>query len=77
MTGRVWNEFNANNRADIHSGGSILKVSDDFKGAFGEIGGIINIHATSDKWSGFVSGSYKFNGDFKSGSVRGGVRLQW
>lgn len=77
VTGRIWNEFKAKNHADIYSGGTSFQVTDDFKGAFGEVGGILNIHATANNWSGFVSGSYKFNGDFKSGSVRGGVRFQW
>ncbi|WP_235818188.1 autotransporter outer membrane beta-barrel domain-containing protein [Brucella thiophenivorans] len=77
LTGRVWDEFKNTNSAYVQNIGVPLTVEDNFKGVFGEVGGTVNVFDASDKWSSFVSGTYKFNGDIKSGTVRGGIRFHW
>jgi len=77
LTGRVWNEFRGVNKALILSDGVPLGVEDNFRGAFGEIAGTLNVYGANTGWSGFVSASYKFNRDLSNSSIKGGVRYQW
>src|SRR5690606_14961601 len=77
ITGRIWDEFKGQNNATIYNAGSPLTVGDSFDGAFGEVGGALNVYSAADHWSGFVSGSYKFNSDVQTGTVRAGLRYNW
>src|SRR5690606_5651358 len=77
ITGRIWDEFKGQNEAGIYNAGSPLTVRDSFDSAFGEVGATVNMYSAADNWSGFVGGSYKFNSDVQSGTVRAGLRYSW
>nr|WP_255607960.1 autotransporter outer membrane beta-barrel domain-containing protein [Ancylobacter sp. Lp-2] len=75
--GRLWYEFDGDNRVTLLNTGLPFSVSDDFDGAFGEIGGNLNWFAKTSGWNGFVNANVKFNGDFTSGTALTGLRYKW
>ncbi|WP_334176022.1 autotransporter domain-containing protein, partial [Pseudoxanthobacter sp.] len=75
--GRLWYEFDGYNKATLLTTGMPFSATDDFHGAFGEVGGNLNIFSKVNGWSGFVNGNVKFNGDFTSGTALTGVRYKW
>ena len=77
LTGRVWDEFDGNDRATLASGGSASMLSDRFSGVFGELTGSANVFGTDDGWSGFFNAGVKFRNDFTSETLTAGVRYHW
>ncbi|MBS7539325.1 autotransporter outer membrane beta-barrel domain-containing protein [Ancylobacter lacus] len=77
LTGRLWYEFEGDNSVTISNPGSPFTSTDDFDGAFGEVGARINWFGKGTGWNGFVNGSVTFNGDYTSGTALTGVRYQW
>jgi hypothetical protein len=77
LTGRVWNEFNGDNRATIVNVGPTIYAYDKFDGAFGEVVGLVNVFNAESGWSGFANVGVKFNGDFTSTTAKAGVRYVW
>ena len=65
------------NRVALVSTGPITGVEDNFSGAFGEVGGALNLYSKDGHSSGFLSGSYKFKSDYNEGKVAIGYRYQW
>ena len=77
VLGKIWNEFDANNKLTVAGLGPTFDLVDNFKGAFGEVSGIVNVFDTTSRWNGFVNGGVKFKHEFTTASIKGGVRYSW
>ena len=77
VDGRVWDEFDGTNKVTLISAGTPVEVEDNFTGAFGEVGGALDIYSHDGHSSGFVTLSYKFKSDYDEGKVAVGYRYQW
>ncbi|MEN6542638.1 hypothetical protein [Parvibaculum sp.] len=77
LTGRLWNEFEGDNKMVIRSGGPDLTMTDKFDGTFGEVVGSVNIFGLGDGLSGFVNGGAKFKSNYTSGELTAGIRYEW
>jgi len=77
LTGRYWDEFNTHTNMVLSSAGPSLGFSDNGRQAgFGEVSGALELAGNSGL-SGFISPSAKFNNDFTTVQVNGGVRYRW
>ncbi len=76
LTGRVWNEFDGDNRAAIVTRADVLR-HDKFDGAYGEVVGLLNVFNAGSGWSGFANLGVKFNGDFTTTTAKAGLRYVW
>lgn len=74
ITGRVWNEFDGDNKATIVNSGPTFYAYDKFDGAFGEVVGLLNIFNAGSGWSGFANVGVKFNNDFTTTTAKAGIR---
>jgi hypothetical protein len=74
---RVWDEFKANNNTLFQTGGPDLTLQDKFSGAFGEVGGSLNLFSKDGRSSAFLNTSVKFKSDYTSEGLRVGFRYQW
>jgi outer membrane autotransporter protein len=74
---KLWNEFDGDNHVTLLSDGPALNMSDNFRGAFGEVGGGVSLFGADGHASAFVNASVKFKGDYLDGGARLGVRYQW
>ena len=77
LTGRLWNEFEGDNKMVIHSAGPDLTMTDKFDGTFGEVIGSVNVFGLGDGLSGFVNGGAKFKSNYTSGELTAGLRYEW
>ncbi len=77
VDGRVWDEFDGANHVILISTGTPVEVQDNFTGAFGEVGGALDIYSRDGRSSGFVTLSYKFKSDYDEGKLAIGYRYQW
>jgi outer membrane autotransporter protein len=77
LVGRAWNEFEGENQVTIGGAGGFDIVDQGPEDVYGELGGTLSVTSRTTGWSGQVSGSYKFNDEYESASVKGGVRYQW
>ncbi|MDX6804969.1 autotransporter domain-containing protein [Terrihabitans rhizophilus] len=77
LVGRAWNEFEGENQVTIGGEGGFDIVDQGPEDVYGELGGTLSVTSRTTGWSGQVSGSYKFNDEYESASVKGGVRYQW
>jgi outer membrane autotransporter protein len=77
LTGRVWNEFDGDNRAAIVNAGPTFFAIDKFDGAYGEVVGLLNVFNAGSGWSGFANVGVKFNGDFTTTTAKAGLRYVW
>ncbi|MFZ2468326.1 MAG: hypothetical protein WAW54_08020 [Parvibaculum sedimenti] len=77
LTGRLWNEFEGDNKMVIRSGGPDLTMTDKFDGTFGEVVGSVNVFGLGDGLSGFVNGGAKFKSNYTSGELTAGLRYEW
>ncbi|WP_428029546.1 autotransporter domain-containing protein [Ancylobacter sp.] len=77
LAGRFWYEFEGDNQAWILGPDTNFVAYDNFDGGFGEIVASLNVFGKENGWSGFLNGSYLFNGDYNNGSAKTGVRYQW
>ncbi len=77
LTGRVWNEFDGDNRAAIVNAGPTFFATDKFDGAYGEVVGLLNVFNAGSGWSGFANLGVKFNGDFTTTTAKAGLRYVW
>src|ERR1019366_445970 len=67
---RVWDEFDGRNTAVLLSGVAgtpVVGVGDNFSGAFGEVGGSLNLFSRDGHSSAFLNGSYKFKNNYNEG----------
>jgi len=77
VDGRVWDEFDGDNKATLVSAGLPVGIADNFSGVFGEVGGALDLYSKDGHSSAFLSGSYKFKNDYNEGKVAIGYRYQW
>jgi outer membrane autotransporter protein len=77
LLGRIWNEFSGEAKAHFLDVGDALALTDSFEGTFGEVKAGLDIFSKGSGWGGFVNGSVKFNDDFTTTTVKGGIRYQW
>lgn len=77
LIGRAWNEFEGENQVTIGGVGGFDVVDQGPEDVYGELDGTLSVASRTTGWSGQVSGSYKFNDDYESASVKGGMRYQW
>ncbi len=75
--GRLWYEFDGDNSATILNAGAPFTATDNFGGAFGELGGSVNLFGKDSGWSGFVNADVKFSNEFTAGTALTGVRYNW
>ena len=78
LTGRYWNEFDANNTIVVVSPGpSNFAWNDDMGGSFGEVtlGG--NLFSTTAGLSAFANVGVRFRSDWQNTNVTVGFRYQW
>ena len=77
VVGRMWNEFEGDNRILIHNQGATDIVADDFSGQFREVGLGASVYSPGGAVSGFLNLGGKFGDDYQAriGSV--GVRVAW
>jgi len=79
VDGRIWNEFEGDNKVWFHSAGPDLMLLDDVGAmdAYGEVSGMINYVDLSSGWSFFVKGGVKFDSNYQSNIIRAGARIQF
>ena len=78
LTGRIWNEFDGDNRTIIISGGpSNFAWTDSFDGTFGELGLSGNLFSTSNGLTAFANAGVKFKDNYQNTNVTVGFRYQW
>lgn len=79
LTGRYWNESEANNVTTVfvNDGAVSTTLNDDFGGAFSEVNGSINLYGDEGAVSGFVNLGGKFGDDYQAMDAAIGVRLRW
>jgi hypothetical protein len=77
LTGRVWDEFEGDNKLTIHSGGPDLPLGDDFSGTFGEVQGSVNLFSTVNAFSAFATIGTKFKDDYTATEGNLGFRWRW
>lgn len=75
----AWHEFEADNKANLSSGGYDLTAADDVSGTFGEVTGGLNVFSLgADGVSGFVKGNAQFGEDNLRGYAgSAGLRVNW
>ncbi|MCE9649099.1 MAG: autotransporter outer membrane beta-barrel domain-containing protein [Parvibaculum sp.] len=74
LTARVWNEFEGDNTARFSNG--VTQVSDDFGGAYGDVGGGLEVTGMNGV-SAFVATGVKFKSDYTDASIKIGARLNF
>lgn len=72
LTGRVWNEFEGDNKASF-SAGVVRATNDDFSGAYGDVSGGFEVTGYNGV-SAFLSTGLKFKSDYKDASLKVGLR---
>ncbi|MFO1014942.1 MAG: autotransporter domain-containing protein [Caulobacteraceae bacterium] len=79
LTGRVWDEFDGQNRTIIVSGGpSNFAWTDNYiDGVFGELALSGNLFSTSNGLSAFANAGVKFKDNYQSTNITVGFRYQW
>jgi outer membrane autotransporter protein len=77
LLGRIWHEFSGDAKVHFLDVGDALALTDSFEGTFGEVKAGLDIFSKGSGWGGFVNGSVKFNDDFTTTTVKGGIRYQW
>jgi len=70
IDGRVWDEFDGNNKVTLISAGTPFVVGDNFSGVFGEVGGALNLYSKDGHSSAFATVSYKFKSDYDEGKEK-------
>ena len=74
---KLWDEFDGDNHTTLISSGPDLTLSDNFRGAFGEVGGGLNILGVGGHASAFIAASVKFKAGDVDADARLGFRYQW
>ena len=79
LTGRYWNEFARHSALVLASAGPSLIFDDNSRErGFGEVSGRLSVAGKNwGGWSGFVSSGAKFNSEFTTVQLNGGVKYQW
>ena len=79
LTGRYWNEFSRHSTLVLASAGPSLTFDDNNRErGFGEVNGRLSVTGVNwGGWSGFISSGAKFNSDFTTVQLNGGVKYQW
>jgi len=78
FTGRAWNQWSGNNNTVmIDSPGLSFYGSDNFYRTFGETKGGVDVIALGSGIGGFVNGGTRWNQQFNTYFVKGGVTYTW
>lgn len=78
ITAQYWDEFTNSTNVILSTMGPALSLNDEGrKKGFGQVTGMLDIADGDSGWSGFVNGGAKFNSDFTTVELKGGVRYQW
>lgn len=77
VLGRAWNEFDGDGQTTLVNGGPDILVTDQFDGAFGEVGAGIDVFGADERFSAFVNAGYRWNEDWTDTTVALGGRYRW
>lgn len=77
VLGRAWNEFDGDGETTLVNGGPDILVTDQFDGAFGEVGAGIDVFGADERFSAFVNAGYRWNSDWTDTTVALGGRYRW
>ncbi len=77
LVGRLWNEFDGDNKAVVTSAGQSIALSDDFGGAFSEVTAGVSVYSRSGRVSAFVNTGVKFKDEYLASDTSAGLRIQW
>ncbi len=77
VLGRAWNEFDGEGQTTLVNGGPDVLVTDQFDGAFGEVGAGIDVFGADERFSAFVNAGYRWNEDWTDTTVALGARYRW
>lgn len=78
ITGQYWDEFTNSTNVILSTMGPALSLNDEGrKKGFGQVTGMLDIADGNSGWSGFINGGAKFNSEFTTVELKGGVRYQW
>lgn len=77
LLGRAWNEFEGDGETTLANGGPDILVTDQFDGAFGEVGAGVDVFGKGERLSAFVNASYRWNEDWTDTAVTLGARYRW
>lgn len=75
LTGRVWDEVSAGNRAALTVSGASVDVADKFQGPLGELAGHLGFR--SGAWMGGLDASVRFKGGYDSETLTLSVKYRW
>ena len=76
-TGRVWEEFEAQNRLTVAAGGASMPLLDDFGGTLGDLGVGVSAFLADGALSGFVNVGKTFKEQYHSTAVSLGLGYRW
>jgi hypothetical protein len=74
--GRYWNEFEGDEGTTVNNTGTPLLVQDDFGGAWGDVGGQLNVFSDGGLTA-FVNAGYRWNDDISGTTAKVGFRFQF
>lgn len=77
VLGRAWNEFDGDGQTTLVNGGPDVLVTDQFDGAFGEVGAGIDVFGSDERVSAFINAGYRWNEDWTDTTVSLGARYRW
>jgi outer membrane autotransporter protein len=77
LLGRAWNEFDGDGQTTLVNGGPDILVTDQFDGAFGEVGAGIDVFGADERFSAFLNAGYRWNEDWTDTTVALGARYRW
>jgi hypothetical protein len=79
LTGRYWNERDAENEVNVHvpNESAPIRLVDDYSGNFSDLDGSLSLSNDAGSLSGYVSLKGKFGDDYRSVGGSAGLRYQW
>jgi outer membrane autotransporter protein len=77
VTGKYWDEFTNNTQVVLYSLGPALPLTDLREKGYGEVIGTIDFTNLQTGWSGFFDGGAKWNSQFTTTELKGGLRYSW
>jgi len=78
ITAQYWEEFTNSTSVLLSTLGPALVLDDkDREKGYGQVTGMLDIADGDSGWSGFLNGGAKFNSQFTTVELKGGVRYQW
>jgi outer membrane autotransporter protein len=77
VTARIWNQFKGENTVTFLNLGPTFTLQDTFSRPFGEVAMDLDWLNKTTGWSAFTKAGAKFNKEFITTTVKGGVRYTW